>query len=130
MQTSWYLGVALACAAVVLPSGQVWADGTPSWERLPPMITPRSGHTATLLQDGRVLVAGGRGSDGTTPLQEVEIYGPASKTWAPAAPLRSPLREVAATAILPSGLALSTDGEHVEVYSPDLDQCSGKRRRP
>ncbi|WP_437909796.1 kelch repeat-containing protein [Sorangium sp. So ce327] len=122
MQTSSYLGVALACAALVLPAGEVWADGTPSWEQLPAMITPRSGHTATLLQDGRVLVAGGYGSDRITPLREVEIYGPASKTWAPAAPLRSPLREVAATAILPSGLALSTDGEHVEVYSPDLDQ--------
>ncbi|WP_437330094.1 kelch repeat-containing protein [Sorangium sp. So ce381] len=124
MRTSWYLGVALACAAVVLPSGQVWADGTPSWERLPPMITPRSGHTATLLQDGRVLVAGGHGSDGTVLLREVEVYGPASKTWTPAAPLRSPLRDVAATAVLPSGLALSTDGEHVEVYSPELDLWS------
>ncbi|WP_437718325.1 kelch repeat-containing protein [Sorangium sp. So ce448] len=124
MQTSWYLGVALACAAVVLPAGQVWADGTPSWEQLPPMITPRSGHTATLLQDGRVLVAGGHGSGGTVLLREVEVYGPASKTWTPAAPLRSPLRDVAATAVLPSGLALTTDGEHVEVYSPELDLWS------
>ncbi|MDC0681585.1 kelch repeat-containing protein [Sorangium atrum] len=122
MRSSRYPGVALACAAVVLPAGEVWADGTPSWEELPAMITPRSGHTATLLPDGRVLVAGGHGSDGTTLLREVEVYGPASKTWAPAAPLRSPLREVAATALLPSGLALSTDGEHVEVYSPALDQ--------
>lgn len=122
MRSSWYLGVALACAAVVLPAGEVLADGALSWEQLPAMVTPRSGHTATLLQDGRVLVAGGYGTDRTMPLREVEIYGPASKTWAPAAPLRSPLREVAATAVLPSGLALSTDGENVEVYSPDLDQ--------
>ncbi|XXY51772.1 kelch repeat-containing protein [Sorangium sp. So ce269] len=124
MQSSWLLGVALACAAVVLPAGEVWADGTPSWERLPAMITPRGGHTATLLQDGRVLVAGGDGGDGTVLLREVELYDPASKTWAPAAPLPSPLREVAATAVLPDGLALLTDGEHVEVYSPDLDLWS------
>ncbi|KYF63207.1 hypothetical protein BE11_40665 [Sorangium cellulosum] len=88
------------------------------------MITPRGGHAATLLQDGRVLVAGGHGSDRTVLLREVELYDPASKTWAPAAPLRSPLREVAATAVLPDGLALLTDGENVEVYSPDLDQWS------
>ncbi|WP_437661221.1 Kelch repeat-containing protein [Sorangium sp. So ce1182] len=88
------------------------------------MITPRGGHTATLLQDGRVLVAGGHGGDGTVLLREAELYEPASKTWAPAAPLPSPLREVAATAVLPDGLALLTDGEHVEIYSPDLDLWS------
>ncbi|MGK3987280.1 kelch repeat-containing protein [Sorangium sp. So ce136] len=124
MQSSWLLRVALACAAVVLPAGEVWADGTPSWERLPAMNTPRGGHTATLLQDGRVLVAGGHGGDGTVLLREAELYDPSSKTWAPAAPLPSPLREVAATAVLPDGLALLTDGEHVEVYSPDLDLWS------
>ncbi|WP_437738870.1 kelch repeat-containing protein [Sorangium sp. So ce1335] len=91
---------------------------------MPPLITPRSGHTATLLQDGRVLVAGGHGGDRTVLLREVELYDPASKTWAPAAPLRSPLREAAATAVLPDGLALVTDGENVEVYSPDLDLWS------
>ncbi|WP_437289313.1 kelch repeat-containing protein [Sorangium sp. So ce406] len=124
MQSSWLPRVALACAVVVLPAGEVWADETPSWERVPPMITPRGGHAAMLLQDGRVLVAGGHGSDRTVLLREVELYDPASKTWAPAAPLRSPLREVAATAVLPDGLALLTDGENVEVYSPDLDQWS------
>ncbi|KYF87751.1 hypothetical protein BE17_43255 [Sorangium cellulosum] len=109
---------------MALPAGEVWAAGAPSWESLPSMITPRGGHAATLLQDGRVLVAGGHGSDGTVLLREAELYDPASKTWAPAAPLPSALREVAATAVLPDGLALSTDGEHVEVYSPDLDLWS------
>ncbi|WP_438027639.1 kelch repeat-containing protein [Sorangium sp. So ce233] len=124
MQSSWLPGIALACAAVMLPAGEVWADGTPSWESLPPLITPRSGHTSTLLQDGRVLVAGGHGSDRTVLVREVELYDPTSKTWAPAAPLRSPLREVAAAATLPDGLAFVTDGEHVEIYSPDLDLWS------
>ncbi|MGK3979625.1 Kelch repeat-containing protein [Sorangium sp. So ce118] len=124
MQSSWLLGVGLACAAAALPAGEVWAAGAPSWESVPSMIAPRGGHTATLLQDGRVLVAGGHGSDGTVLVREAELYDPASRTWAPAAPLPSPLREVAATAVLPDGLALSTDGEHVEVYSPDLDLWS------
>ncbi|XYH93701.1 kelch repeat-containing protein [Sorangium sp. So ce1128] len=128
MQSSWLLGVGLACAAVVLPAGEVWAAGAPSWESLPSMITPRGGHTATLLQDGRVLVAGGHGSDGTVLLREAELYDPASKTWAPAAPLPSALREVAATAVLPDGLALLTDGEHVGVYSR-ISIC-GARGRP
>ena len=40
----------------------------------------RSKHTATVLQDGRVLVAGGIGGGGT-PVASAEIYDPAANTW-------------------------------------------------
>ncbi|NNC17309.1 kelch-like protein [Corallococcus exiguus] len=48
------------------------------------MITPREGHTATLLLNGKVLVAGGY-NYGQTPelLQVSELYDPATGNWTP-----------------------------------------------
>jgi hypothetical protein len=43
------------------------------------MTTPRDSHTATLLSDGRVLVAGG--FDGTGATSACEVYDPASNGW-------------------------------------------------
>lgn len=55
----------------------------PVWIPLPEMAFARKGHTATLLPDGRVFIAGGVSSGSTFP----EIYDPATKTFTTAAPL-------------------------------------------
>jgi large repetitive protein len=63
----------LTSAALFNPSG-VWADATP-------LTTARAFHTATLLADGKVLVAGGEAGDGVG-LKSAELYvPPASVTW-------------------------------------------------
>ncbi len=58
------------------------------WSRAAPMHTARIHATATVLDDGRVLVAGGygRGSRWAT-LASAEIYDPRHDTWTRAAPL-------------------------------------------
>ena len=51
-----------------------------TWSATGSMTTPRVLHTATLLPDGRVLVAGGLNS-GRRPTATAEIYDPSTGTW-------------------------------------------------
>jgi N-acetylneuraminic acid mutarotase len=63
----------------VLDSAELYDPRTGLWSFTASMSRPRGGHTATLLQDGRVLVAGGVSNQmivGTA-----EIYDPLSGTW-------------------------------------------------
>lgn len=53
----------------------------------PPMATPRDGHTATVLADGRVLVTGGWSGEGLPTLSTAEVFDPRSETFAPAGEL-------------------------------------------
>jgi hypothetical protein len=45
------------------------------------MTTPRSGHTATLLPDGKVLIFGGNVSDSDDTPATAELYDPATRTF-------------------------------------------------
>src|SRR3990170_4104235 len=53
----------------------------PAWTATGSMAAARDGHTATLLPDGTVLVAGGVGTSGE--LASAELYDPRSGTWVP-----------------------------------------------
>lgn len=59
-----------------------------------PMSEAREGHTATRLQDGRVLVVGGRG---TGELASAELYDPSTGAWSAAGSLASARRGHTAT---------------------------------
>ncbi|AUX48814.1 uncharacterized protein SOCE26_103550 [Sorangium cellulosum] len=60
----------------------------PAWMPAPSMRVPHAYHAATLLQDGRVLVAGGARSHTDPCTTAAELYDPATNTWLPAAPMR------------------------------------------
>src|SRR5437773_5331937 len=71
------------------------------------LITGRSQHTATLLPNGKVLVAGGGGINGS--LASAELYDPASGTWAATGRLATARLEHTAT-LLPNGKVLVAGG--------------------
>jgi hypothetical protein len=62
--------------AVSTNSAELYDASTHTWT-LSEMTTARSGHTATLLQSGQVLVVGGDNFDRAT----AEVYDPATNPW-------------------------------------------------
>jgi len=93
----------------VEPSSEFYVPGR-GFVPGPPMVHPRSSHTATLLPDGRVLIVGGWAREGTLPLAEAEMFDPATgaRTTGPAMPQP---RHAATSIVLPNGDILITGGQ-------------------
>lgn len=108
-------------AVTVSPGAAAWQiEITPGAD----LSVARTWHTATHLQDGRILLVGGsNGVDDHYAL--VEICDPASDSFIPAASLHTPRHEHSAT-LLPDGRVLVVGGynarqrwlEDAEVYDP------------
>jgi len=77
------------------------------WEYTGSLKTARFHHTATLLPDGRVLIAGGE--DRYDALASAELYDPATGTWSDTASL-STARDSHTATLLPNGKVLVAGG--------------------
>jgi hypothetical protein len=130
--------------ATLLPSGEVLAVGgfggepgsendlvdaelyDPSrgrWNTTGSLAQARDSHTATLLPNGKVLVAGGFG--GSAALASAELYDPSEGSWAGTGPLGDARYAHTAT-LLPQGKLLVVGGfgggvalDSAEIYDPE-----------
>ena len=75
-------------------SAEIFAPGSNTWSAASPLAVARSGHTATALADGRVLIAGGTGEQG--PLDSMEVFEPQEGTFRAAGVLSAARAEAAA----------------------------------
>ena len=86
----------------------------------PPMSTPRTGHDAVLLPNGKVLVSGGVDA-GEHALASAEIYDPATNQWTATGGMLTP-RASRAAVVLKDGRVLVTGGGEgwnlAEIYNP------------
>src|ERR1017187_7853122 len=93
-----------------------------SWVTNSPLTTARDSHTATLLPNGQVLVAGGYGSSGV--LSSAELYNPATGMWTATGSLAT-ARYAHTAILLPNGQVLVAGGNgssgvlsSAELYNP------------
>ncbi|HET9409823.1 MAG TPA: kelch repeat-containing protein, partial [Candidatus Sulfotelmatobacter sp.] len=98
-----------------------------AWTPTGSMHTARASHTATVLPNGHVLVAGGTG-DSIGALASSELYNPASGSWSSTAEMND-ARVSARAVLLPNGTVLTMGGcivsdclgqttRSAEIYNP------------
>jgi hypothetical protein len=92
-----------------LTSAELYNPTTGTWTTTGNLNLGRYNHTATLLPDGMVLVAGGFDANTRDATMSAELYNPSSGTWSTTGSLNTQ-RYLQTATLLPGGLVLVADG--------------------
>jgi hypothetical protein len=113
-------------SSVVTNTAELYDPTTGAWSVTGSLDKPRQDHTATVLPDGRILVAGGwdmgKWDYGYYSLSSAETYDPASGNWNSTANLNEPRFGHTAT-LLNNGQVLIAGGDGLfsaELYTPPI----------
>src|SRR5216110_2535679 len=110
----------LALALSVASPASAQAPGT--WAPIADLNQPRAEHTATLLADGTVLIAGGR--RGASPRRAAQLFDPVTDTFTALGPMSTPRGRHTATLLRDGRVVVigGTDGvgplASLELYDP------------
>jgi hypothetical protein len=99
-----------------LASAELYDPAAGSWSSTGSLGTGRSGHTATPLLNGKILVVGGQGTNSSF-LTSAELYDPATGKWTPTGSLGTAQSGHTAT-LFPNGKVLVVGGTTAELYNP------------
>jgi WD40 repeat protein len=103
-----------------LGTAELYDPATGSFARTGEMTMPRRGHTATLLPDGKVLIAGGVSSDASGSLASAELYDPLTGNFTATGEMTTGRSWLRFTATLLTNGKVLIAGESEDVPSADL----------
>ncbi len=118
-------------ADVSISSAELFDARSGTWTRVGPLNLDRTGQTATLLSDGRVLVAGGESAKRgqRRSLQSTEVFDPNGREWRSAGDMACPRSEQAAV-LLGDGTVLVVAGDAAFPGQNPIAQGCADRYQP